>query len=132
MTPDDIGPATARLLMLTAAGDDPPAIEAAMNVFDDRTSQRILIASLLGNVLERFPYGAPLVLQDADDVNALEIVDIVAGDPAIAPELIDSLDDDEVPGLAISLLAFWHQACARAAQIALSRLTIPEHAPQEP
>lgn len=135
MTPDETRPAIARLLMLAAAATtetDAATIEDALAVFDDRPSQRALVGALATAVLGKFPSGAPFLVVDDDDLDALHLLADASHNPTHLTAVLAHLDDSDLPGLAISLLAFWHQACERAAQIALYRLHIPEHAPQEP
>jgi hypothetical protein len=135
VTPVEVGPAIARLLMITAGAlseDDAVEVERALQAFGgDAEALRELARRLALAVADKLPNGATVVLADDADFLALRMVQAteVFGGDALA-DLCADLPEPLLPPVAVSLLAFWANACRQVAARDLARLHVPAHAPE--
>lgn len=135
MTPHEISPAIARLQMLTAAAETDEDIAEVQDVlasFNDVRAQRELVRRLAVDVAAKMPDGGALAVRDAADFIALGLLQATqALDRADLRELVSALEERALSDLAAALVVFWHEACLQAAAVTLTRVSVPEHAPEE-
>lgn len=135
MTPTDVGPAIARVLMLAAgpldSEADLDAVTAGMHAFDgDPEALEQLIVALAVHVNAKVPHGGSLVMTDAADLAAFALV-TAGAHPAHVARMAARLPPNNLGDVATALLAFWRQACQQVTAAALADVQVPDHLPKE-
>ena len=132
---EEVGPTIARLQMLTAAAEtdeDLAELQDVLASFDDADAQRELVRVLAVSTAEKMPNGGSLAVRDRADFLALGLLQAVEVlGRADLRELVSGLDPRALSEIATSLVVFWHEACIQAAAVTLTRVSVPEHAPEE-
>jgi hypothetical protein len=134
MSPDNLGPAIARLLMLTAGPADAytTAIRDELGAFDTIDDVAALAIATAQAAAEKFTDRASIYIADGADLLAFGMISPAAehGTDGL-DELLDGMPYSHRAAIAIGLLAMWRQACAAAATVALATITVPETLPEE-
>lgn len=133
MTPLEVGPAIARVLMLTAGplptDEDYEPLRETLAAFDTAESLRQLATSLALHAYGKLPDGGYVPLVDVWDVVAFGIASNAARSAEAARQVAE-VPDEFLGPVTIALLAIWRHACKLTAADALARIEVPDHAPE--
>lgn len=132
MTPTEVGPAIARLLMLASSAQSEADVEHFRGAFapfeDDPDALRTLLGELAAQANARLPEGAFVALDDAADLVAFAIVQH-GNHAGCVRNAVASLPEAHLEDVAAALLGLYRTACEYTAAAELAGLRIPDHVP---
>lgn len=140
MSPVEVQPAIARILMRAAGPADEAAVEAIrveLGRFDEIEPVIELAVQTAIACAGKVDDGAGLYIADGSDLIAFSMISIAGDHPAdvaepVLAEVLSGMAYAGGMGVAISLLAMWRTLCSQAARRALADLQIPATIPEDP